>query len=113
MVLNKQRMKRQKVNIILLSFFQLLVFTYPIMVKSGHHHIQANNYVSSPLKGESVAKYENNCPICNFEFVQVLLQSNNPYGVFLIKRPLISFAIISAEYRKPFTHFAQRAPPLS
>ena len=106
-------MKPHKANIIFLSLFQLLVFIYPILVKSDHHHLHENYNISYSIQGQSVSKTENFCPICNFEFVKVLLHSSDQYGVFQIPKPLKKSDIVSVDYNNPYTLFSVRAPPLS
>lgn len=101
----------RKANIIILTFFHLLVFVAPITIKSGHHHDPVHEITSLPDNGQAISQAEKPCLICSFELVPVINPEYHNYTVdlqvskFYLARPL------EAVFRNPFAYFLLRAPP--
>jgi hypothetical protein len=105
-------MKKDNINITILVFFHLLVFTFPFTVKHLHHHKTQNIY--HQVTGQKLlSQAEIPCPVCKFEFVSFISKHIRQYCVYLPISQLKSFGFIQKGYKVIFTTSLLRAPPLS
>lgn len=102
--------KKNRINIFLLAILHIALLLNPIILKSAHRHnspIQQNSIQLST----SIDKQQKDCPICKFEFVNLIVISPLKYTALLapnkINFPVTTFHVVP----QPFCYFQHRAPP--
>jgi len=108
-MIGKKESEQKKIHIVALALLQLLLFTFPLVVKTSHHHSNAHHIQN----GIELSQWEKPCAVCHFEFETAL---KTEHTVFCCSVPA-SIQII-AEYATPihscaFSYISLRAPPLS
>lgn len=90
---------------------QLVVFITPMVIKLVHHHeveqvVLLNNAQNTFVKGID------NCPICHFEFVNII-SNNNEKSCCASQNILVllSSGQTSQPLNIPHANFSNRAPP--
>jgi len=104
-------MKSKKLNIILLVFFQLAVFTSPFLVKSFHHHVPGHILHTNSKTSFNIS--EKTCLICQYEFVTFELTKPVNFSFGLPSAPLKNSEVFKQAYYTSFSYYSHRAPPIS
>ena len=104
-------MRRKRIYIILFAIVQLVVFMTPTVVKLVHHHeFERVEFLLSTHK--TLAKYNEQCPICHFEFVTFISENNEKPRC---DAQNIILLLSSGETRQllntPLRFYSNRAPP--
>jgi hypothetical protein len=103
--------RRKRIHIIFFALLQLVVFITPLAIKLFHHHeIVRIALIQTTTK--TLAKYNEQCPICHFEFVNFIPTNNESSHSYSHKLVLL---LCSGETRQlintPLQFFSNRAPP--
>jgi hypothetical protein len=98
---------QKKIHIVALAVLQLLLFTFPLVVKTSHYHKQVHHSSHT----SELSQYEKHCAVCQFEF-ETLIKTELP----IICGIVASLGRITSEYlssfrSKDFAYVSLRAPP--
>jgi hypothetical protein len=105
--------KNKKSNRISLVLFHLLVFLMPLIIKSSHHHVNGFSYFPLSSTEQTIRTAEGPCPICQFEFVNVISTTTEQNQLFEFQKHQYNSELVSPEYKITFTYFSHRAPPIA
>lgn len=102
----------KQIKLPILILIHLLLLWYPQMVKSLHVH-HNEEVCCHHDNGVSFDTAEEPCPVCNFEFVSFIGNSNTRLQVRLPEIKLIDLPVLEAIYTNQLFYFSHRAPPIS
>ncbi|HVN57859.1 MAG TPA: hypothetical protein VMT63_06160 [Bacteroidales bacterium] len=105
-------MKNNRINIIFLTLLHLAIFLYPVGIKAFHRHHTHDKHFSVS-DSPSINNPEDNCAICQFEYVNFLVKAHTGLSPasnsHIVSQPGTEF-ILRPE---SFDYFQYRAPPVN
>lgn len=105
-------MIRARFQLSVLVLFHLLLLGYPQLIKTFHvHHHDSVN--SLHQQGVLLNVQQDNCPICNFEFISFIKFSASNLKVCLPAVEIEEFIFPHTIYPPVLFHFLLRAPPVA
>jgi hypothetical protein len=107
----KYEMKSRAVNIILLTLFHFVIFTFSVTVKITHYHKTSDNEIATNLHSQNISTEKNPCPICQFEFVTFFNEPLPLFGINFNLQPVILGQYHTLIYYTPLQVPSNRAPP--
>jgi len=96
---------------VLCAFFLLVVFVLPYTVKSVHTHTSDNSCHSNHIP--TLSNIQNECQICNFEFVSFVTNHAQPLSIHQQTYPVNFCFAITKVYKTLIVFFSLRSPPLA
>ena len=101
--------KRNRISAI--ALFQLLLFTFPLIVKTTHQH--QNHYNSHQTStGTELSKWEKPCAVCLYEFYKSIKTETAIYGCLISSSPKKTSNYLETVQAVAFSYISFRAPPL-
>lgn len=110
--MSKKRIHKN--NLFLLVLIQLTLFAYPLVSKSLHvHEIESKQeHCCTHHKGDvSFESQEEACPICEYELVSFLQETDFSTEAFPFVYPVLTPECPKATEADPILHFSLRGPP--
>lgn len=103
--------RRKRIYIIFFAIVQLVVFMTPTVVKLVHHH-EFERVEFLPTTHKTLTKYNEQCPICHFEFVTFISENNEKSRCDAQNiQLLLSSGETQPLHNTPLQFFSNRAPP--
>ena len=108
-MIGKKNSEQKKIHIVALALLQLFLFTFPLVVKTSHHHTSEHH----TQNGTELSHWEKPCAVCHFEFENVIKTEHIDFCCTIPS----SIQTVS-EYATPirscaFSYISLRAPPLA
>jgi hypothetical protein len=109
---NETILRNKRIHIAFFALFQLMVFVAPVMIKTTHYHVREYSDTVNGSFGKTLSKAEKPCPICQFEFINVIQTKLQQTTFPLPKCSLKNSDLFSQEFQLSFSSFSHRAPPV-
>ncbi len=88
-----------------------MVFIAPFIIKGFHHHCKEYTTISNLPSNKIIAIKERPCPICQFEFVNFILENIEYASIYRTPVYLKNSDLFSQAFNFTFSSFSRRAPP--
>jgi len=108
----KKNIKQGRIKIVALALLQLLLFTFPLIVKTTHQHQNHHNSHQSST-GTELSKWEKPCTVCLYEFDKSIKTETTNYCCLITSSPKKISNYLETVKTVAFSYISLRAPPLS